>query len=335
MSEAEWRTRGAAMGRAARRLPWRIAAWLDEGERVWGKTYRQAAAVVGLSVGRLHNLLSVYRAFDSSRRHEILSPEHHEVVRRLPAEEQDRLLALAEQSHLGVREVKRRAREIELQVARAAVMAEAPAAADEMVRHCDMRDFLPTLRAVDVILTDPPYDAASLPLYVDLARLAATALAPAGLLAVMFGGLGAAELNTVTAMHAHLPFRAVLYMVFTASNRLTRHWPSGLLSQTKPLTVFGRGTKKLPAVTNTVLVSETEKTLHPWQQPLGAMRAFVERLSVPGDLVVDPFCGTGTTGVAAVTLGRRFVGCDVDGEIVQVARARIGAAKQTAKEAAA
>ena len=40
-------------------------------------------------------------------------------------------------------------------------------------------------------------------------------------------------------------------------------------------------------------------------------------------VVVDPFLGTGTTAVACRLLGRRFVGCDIDGEMVKIARHRV------------
>src|SRR2546428_10609499 len=97
-----------------------------------------------------------------------------------------------------------------------------------------------------------------------------------------------------------------------ASNRLTRDWRAGgLLSQTKPVVIFGHATK-LPAVTNTVLVNDVEKELHAWQQTLSAMRPLVARLSIRGALVGDTSVGTGTTGVAALALGRRFLGSDID-----------------------
>jgi DNA modification methylase len=43
----------------------------------------------------------------------------------------------------------------------------------------------------------------------------------------------------------------------------------------------------------------------------------------PGDLVVDPFCGTGTTGVVALANGRNFYGCDTDPEMVRRTKARL------------
>ena len=50
------------------------------------------------------------------------------------------------------------------------------------------------------------------------------------------------------------------------------------------------------------------------------MADLVSRLTKPGDLVCDPFLGAGSTAVAALKLGRRFVGCDVDAKYVQQAR---------------
>jgi tRNA G10 N-methylase Trm11 len=49
----------------------------------------------------------------------------------------------------------------------------------------------------------------------------------------------------------------------------------------------------------------------------------LERLTLPGELVVDPFCGSGTIGVALRSIGgRRYIGTDVDRQSVKAARAR-------------
>ena len=66
---------------------------------------------------------------------------------------------------------------------------------------------------------------------------------------------------------------------------------------------------------------------------MGCARYYVERLTSPGDLVCDPFLGGGTTGVAAVQLGRRFVGIEIDGEAHATATARVRAA-EAARQAA-
>lgn len=68
-----------------------------------------------------------------------------------------------------------------------------------------------------------------------------------------------------------------------------------------------------------------EKVLgkHPTQKPLELLRRFVVACSNPGDLVLDPFSGSGTTGVAAIGLGRRFIGIDNNPEYLELSRARI------------
>lgn len=55
-----------------------------------------------------------------------------------------------------------------------------------------------------------------------------------------------------------------------------------------------------------------EKTPHPTQKPEELVRKFVFAGSRPGDLVVDPFSGSGTTAVVATQLGRRWLACDLD-----------------------
>jgi site-specific DNA-methyltransferase (adenine-specific) len=55
-----------------------------------------------------------------------------------------------------------------------------------------------------------------------------------------------------------------------------------------------------------------EKTAHPTQKPLELVRRLVAAATQPGDLVVDPFAGSGTTFVACEALGRRWMGCERD-----------------------
>ena len=63
--------------------------------------------------------------------------------------------------------------------------------------------------------------------------------------------------------------------------------------------------------------------IHPTQKPLGLCSWLIEKSSDEGDLVFDPFMGSGTTAVAADRLGRRWFGCDVSEEYVAMALERI------------
>jgi site-specific DNA-methyltransferase (adenine-specific) len=62
---------------------------------------------------------------------------------------------------------------------------------------------------------------------------------------------------------------------------------------------------------------------HPTQKPEALLERIVRAASRPGDLVLDPFCGSGTTGVACARLGRGFVGIDRELDYLTLARLRI------------
>lgn len=68
-----------------------------------------------------------------------------------------------------------------------------------------------------------------------------------------------------------------------------------------------------------------EKTPHPTQKPEELLRRLVLAATAPGDLVIDPFSGSGTTLVVAEQLGRRWLGCDQSGEYNRWAVDRIEA----------
>jgi site-specific DNA-methyltransferase (adenine-specific) len=65
---------------------------------------------------------------------------------------------------------------------------------------------------------------------------------------------------------------------------------------------------------------------HPTQKPLALLERVIGASAAPGDLVIDPFAGSGTTGVAAVRAGCRFLGVERDDEYVRLAAQRLRAA---------
>jgi len=74
---------------------------------------------------------------------------------------------------------------------------------------------------------------------------------------------------------------------------------------------------------------DSKETLvaHPTQKALEVIKWCVETFSKPGDTILDPFMGSGTTGVACALLGRKFIGIERDLEYVQIAKRRISLAK--------
>jgi len=64
-------------------------------------------------------------------------------------------------------------------------------------------------------------------------------------------------------------------------------------------------------------------SLHPTQKPLDLMTYLVKTYTLAGEVIVDPFAGSGTTLRAAQLLGRRYIGCDLSAEYVDIARRRL------------
>jgi site-specific DNA-methyltransferase (adenine-specific) len=77
-----------------------------------------------------------------------------------------------------------------------------------------------------------------------------------------------------------------------------------------------------PSMTaNTPLLAEA--TGYPTQKPRKLLERIIRASTTPGALVVDPFCGSGTTLVAATSLGRRFAGCDVGELAIETTKERL------------
>jgi site-specific DNA-methyltransferase (adenine-specific) len=75
-------------------------------------------------------------------------------------------------------------------------------------------------------------------------------------------------------------------------------------------------------------VRDHEPRLHPTQKPLALMRDLVRDFTQPGDVVLDPFMGSATTGVACLEEGRRFLGIEHDPRTFQIACDRMATAAQ-------
>lgn len=69
--------------------------------------------------------------------------------------------------------------------------------------------------------------------------------------------------------------------------------------------------------------SERKYGKHPTQKPESLMQHFVEILSNPGDSILDPFMGSGTTGVVSKRAGRNFIGIELNSEYYNIAKSRI------------
>lgn len=88
--------------------------------------------------------------------------------------------------------------------------------------------------------------------------------------------------------------------------------------------IYRRG-KQMRSVWSIPTTPKREKVFgnHPTQKPLELMTRLIALCTLQGDAVLDPFCGSGTTGVACVSLGRNFIGIDLDQGFLDLATKRI------------
>lgn len=92
-------------------------------------------------------------------------------------------------------------------------------------------------------------------------------------------------------------------------------------------TVIDKYTTLVDVLPESNIIRVSEKTndhgFHPTQKPLNLMKMLVELVTIPGQVVLDPFMGSGTTLVAANQLGRHYIGFDMEHNFVEIAEKRL------------
>jgi hypothetical protein len=177
--------------------------------------------------------------------------------------------------------------------------------------------------SVQLIFTDPPYLEKDVPLYGDLAAFAARVLVPGGLCLAYAGNSFLPEIYRL--MSGHLEYVWTFAITHSGGNLRFHKWH--LYNGWKPILCFGK-----PPVAcwwdwfRDVATGTREKGTHKWQQSVVEARHFIAALSTDGGLVVDPFCGGGTTCVAATELGRPFAAFEIEEKSFNKANRRIAAA---------
>lgn len=184
------------------------------------------------------------------------------------------------------------------------------------IRNCSMDDLFKGLEGVDAVITDPPYPEKYLPLYEELAKHCAKA--GIKIVAAMAGQSYLPQIYA--AMSKHLKYRWTLaYM--TPGGQAVQQWQAKVNTFWKPILLFGESEEWFGDVAVSKS-NDNDKRFHGWGQSESGMIDLVDRLSKPGHLVCDPFVGAGTTAIASLVLGRKFIGCDIDPLHAETAKAR-------------
>ncbi len=182
------------------------------------------------------------------------------------------------------------------------------------VRCGDFREVLSDIpdASVDAIVCDPPYDDAGIPLYSDLSAFAARVLKPGRLCIAYCGKVDLPEQLGRLGEHLQYVWTGAVFL----PGRHSEHHGRMIRGRWRPVAIFSAG-KYVPR--HWLIDAMTSEgagikgpTDHRWQQALGPFVRWVEQVTEPGELVVDPFCGSGTTGLACQATRRRFLGADID-----------------------
>lgn len=198
----------------------------------------------------------------------------------------------------------------------------------------DCREILPTLGAVDAVVTDPPYGIAFATnrgfSSWDKTEIANDRTVEARNIAL-----------TMAKTESALVFGS-WKMPKPAGTHTVLIWDKGdaagmgnLAIPWKPnheeIYVIGKGFRghRGPAVLrHSVLTWESAGRCHPNEKPISLMRDLIAK--VAGDIVLDPFMGSGSTGVAAIREGKQFIGIEIDPKHFETARRRIAEASGAA-----
>jgi SAM-dependent methyltransferase len=200
------------------------------------------------------------------------------------------------------------------------------------LRHGDLLEALADVPndSVALIATDPPYIKGMMDAWSKLATLAARVLRPDGLLLAYTVHWYLPSILNILAVE--LQYHWVLALIHSGGK--SAMWDPHFQVGWNPIVAFTRkGCKRAPRWAQDVVHGAgTEKRLHEWQKGESEIAEMIGWFTDSGNLVVDPFLGSGTTAAAAVKLGRRFVGCDINPGAVAIARERL--AKLDTKETA-
>jgi len=194
-------------------------------------------------------------------------------------------------------------------------------------KSIDLRlgDFRKTLKdvpdgSIDLILTDPPYPKEYLGLYKDLSELASRKLKPNGFCITYAGHIHLPIVMQNLGAHLNYYWTCVLLHSGQTLNVVSRNMIAGW----KPILIYQKGFKKLSEPFQDVIQGTgREKEDHDWEQAIDELSSIIIHFSQPGDIILDPMAGSGTTLLACKELGRRSIGVEIDEQTYNILKKRL------------
>lgn len=178
-----------------------------------------------------------------------------------------------------------------------------------------------TSKKFDYIITDPPYPKEYLDLWDVLAKRSNEWLEDGGMLIAMSGHLYLDEIYKKLSEYMEYYWTGCYLTPGQSTPLRTRK----VNTFWKPLLFFCKKNDKYTGkgFGDVFKSVSPEKELHDWGQSVSGMYDIISKVCLPGQSIFDPFCGAGSTGVAAIKHGCLFYGLDIEETNVNISRKRI------------
>ena len=180
--------------------------------------------------------------------------------------------------------------------------------------------------SVDLIFTDPLYYTKDILLYKDLAAIAFRVLKDGGNLVAYANHCLIPE---ITKFMEGAGLNRQWTLAIKLSGPFSHFHPKKVSIKWKPLLWFIKGNRvnSVDYISDLIESKSAEKISNEYEQSPIEAEHVISRLTVEGQKVFDPMMGSGTTGVAAIKLDRKFIGVEIDSVEYEKARVRIARVK--------
>lgn len=175
--------------------------------------------------------------------------------------------------------------------------------------------------SIDCIITDPPYPKEFLHVWKELSEFGKRVLKPSGFLITYCPQYYLDKI--MCDMRQDLTYWCQIVMTHDRSRSTL--FPRKEICGYKPILVFQKPpiTKPYKSFVDIIKGTGREKGLHEWQQSEGELTPLIETFTKQGDIIMDPFMGSGTTLAAALRNGRDTIGFDINPAVGNIVMKRL------------
>ena len=194
-----------------------------------------------------------------------------------------------------------------------------------IIKKMPAMEFLQTVKAVDLLITDPPYFTDGN--FVEEVSFALSKVKDSGQ-AYVFAGAYPEEINAYINMDTH--HMELSQMLVWNYNNTGQRQPNERYTSNYQVCFYYRGVNSAPInkpadgkeqyACQTINAPDGRlgDRFHKWQKPNELIQRLIKNSSNEGDLIIDPFAGSGSTLINASILGRIAIGCDIDEDAISI-----------------